>query len=421
MIELVARIKNNLLVPYISALFIIMGLLLQPIGEFIAGYGRILVSESILLTDYVVVGGIGPTLFNSGSLMLLSYILIRKLGLSVNGSIFAGILTIGGFAFFGKNLINVSIIYFGVYLYAKYRRIRLKTVIVVFLFSTGISPLSSVIMFGSGMNYWMSIPLGIVLGVFSGFLLVELSSHVITFHRGYDLYNVGFAGGILAFAYFSIFKLFDIEYATNLIYTNSQHTLLLLMFIGICVVYMFFGLYLNGFSLKGYHRILKLSGKAVTDFTRKDKEAMTLFNIGITGLAALLMLVILRVNINGPVFGGLFTIIGFAAFGKHLRNVLPPMIGVVLATKLFGVDLSVPVVLAVIFATGLAPIAGDYGIIIGILAGMLHLPVAISLSELHGGVLLYSNGFAAAFTAVIITTIIQTFRRRELRWRYTKR
>ena len=211
MIRLTKRIKENLLVPYIAILFMAMSLFLQPFSEFISGYGRILTSESILLKDYVVVGGIGPTLFNSGSLMFLSYLLIRKLGLKVNGSIFAGILTIGGFAFFGKNLINVSIIYFGVYLYAKYRRIKLKTVIVVFLFSTGISPLSSVIMFGSSMGYLISIPLGIVLGVFSGFLLVELSSHVITFHRGYDLYNVGFAGGILAFAYFSIFKLFDIE------------------------------------------------------------------------------------------------------------------------------------------------------------------------------------------------------------------
>jgi NCAIR mutase (PurE)-related protein len=78
-------------------------------------------------------------------------------------------------------------------------------------------------------------------------------------------------------------------------------------------------------------------------------------------------------------------------------------------------------VLAVIFSTGLAPIAGDYGIIFGIIAGMIHLPVNISLSQLHGGVLLYSNGFAAAFTAVIINTIVQTFRRREMKWLYTRR
>ena len=49
----------------------------------------------------------------------------------------------------------------------------------------------------------------------------------------------------------------------------------------------------------------------------------------------------------------------------------------------------------------------------GILSGMLHLPIVISLGQLHGGVLLYSNGFAAAFTAVLIVTIIHTFERRD--------
>lgn len=418
---MVNKMKEHLLVPYISILFIVLSFFLQSPLDFINGYYHILISESILLTDYVVIGGIGPTLFNSGSLMLLSYLLVKKLGLKVNGSIFAGILTIGGFAFFGKNLLNVSIIYFGVYLYARYRRIKLKTVIVVFLFATGISPLSSVIIFGSNLPYIYSIPLGVVAGVFSGFLLVELSSHVITFHKGYDLYNVGFAGGILAFVYFSIFKLFDIEYETNLIYTNSQHNLLLFLFLIICAVYIILGFVLNGYSFNGYQRLVKLPGKAVTDFTRKNNQALTMFNIGLTGFAALGMLMILNVHINGPVFGGLFTVLGFSAFGKHIRNILPPMVGVVLVTLIFDIELSVPVVLAVIFSTGLAPIAGDYGIIFGIIAGMIHLPVNISLSQLHGGVLLYSNGFAAAFTAVIINTIVQTFRRREMKWLYTRR
>ena len=101
---MVTRLRHNMLVPYIALGFIILSLFLQPLSEFFKGYGRILVSESILLTDYVSVGGIGPALFNSGSLMLISYILIRKLDLRVTGSIFAGILTIGGFAFFGKKM-----------------------------------------------------------------------------------------------------------------------------------------------------------------------------------------------------------------------------------------------------------------------------------------------------------------------------
>ena len=93
---MVNKMKEHLLVPYISILFIVLSFFLQSPLDFINGYYHILISESILLTDYVVIGGIGPTLFNSGSLMLLSYLLVKKLGLKVNGSIFAGILTIGG-------------------------------------------------------------------------------------------------------------------------------------------------------------------------------------------------------------------------------------------------------------------------------------------------------------------------------------
>jgi len=406
-------ILHNMLVPYISISFIILSLFLQPFSEFLKGYGRIITSESILLTDYVSVGGIGPAIFNSGTLMLLSYFIIKRLDLRVTGSIFAGILTIGGFAFFGKNILNVSIIFLGVLLYSKYKHITLKSVIIVFLFSTGLSPVSSVIMFGVGIPLMYSIPLGAFIGVLSGFLIVELSTHVITFHQGYNLYNVGFAGGILTFGYFSIFKLLNIDYSTNLIYTNTQHLTLLYLYIIICLIFIAVGIYYNQKPLKDYLKILKLSGRAVTDFTRNNNQPLTMINIGITGLAALLIILILDVHMNGPVFGGLLTIVGFSAFGKHPRNVLPPMIGVLIMILLFNMELSVILVLAIIFASALAPLSGEYGAVIGVLSGMLHLPIAISLGQLHGGVLLYSNGFAAAFTAVIMLTIIQTFKRRD--------
>lgn len=405
------RIKYNMMIPYISGLFILLSFFMQPFSEFISGYGRILVSESILLTDYVAVGGIGPALFNAGTIMLLSYMFIRKNKLKITGSIFAGIMTIGGFAFFGKNLLNVTVIYLGVLLYVKYKKIPLRSVIIVFLFSTGLSPISSVVMFGLGIPLVYSIPLGIFVGVLSGFLLVELASHVITFHSGYDLYNVGFASGILSFVYFSIFKLFGLTYTTNLIYTNDQHYLLLILYIILCLMFIIVGYILNDNSFNGYKKILKKSGRAVTDFTRKGREAITMVNIGITGLAGLVIVLLLNVHMNGPVFGGLLTIMGFSAFGKHIRNILPPMVGVVLITLIFDIEMSVVIVLAVLFSSGLAPIAGEYGVIVGIFTGMLHIPVVISLSQLHGGVLLYSSGFAAAFTAVIMLTIIRSFER----------
>ena len=137
-----------MLIPYISIFMMILGLLLQPWDVFWQGLLRITISPSILLTDYVALGGEGPALFNSGLLMLLSFLIIRMLDLRVTGSIFAGILTIGGFGFFGKNILNVTIIFLGVFLFTRFKKISLKSVIVVFLFSTGLSPISSVVLFG---------------------------------------------------------------------------------------------------------------------------------------------------------------------------------------------------------------------------------------------------------------------------------
>ena len=237
-----------MLIPYISIFMMILGLLLQPWDVFWQGLLRITISPSILLTDYVALGGEGPALFNSGLLMLLSFFIIRMLDLRVTGSIFAGILTIGGFGFFGKNILNVTIIFLGVFLFTRFKKISLKSVIVVFLFSTGLSPISSVVLFGMNLPYALSIPLGVVLGTFAGFLLVELSTRAFVFHRGYDLYNVGFASGIISLIFFSVLKVFKLEYDTNMLFTNDSHALLFYLTMGLGILYLLVGLSIHGWK-----------------------------------------------------------------------------------------------------------------------------------------------------------------------------
>ncbi len=415
MVFLSKTIRHNMLVPYLSIFMMLLGIFLQPLDIFLDGLLKITLSPSILLTDYVALGGHGPALFNSGLLMILAYLIIRKLDLRVTGSIFAGILTIGGFAFFGKNLLNVGIIFLGVFIFTMYKKIPLKSVIVVFLFSTGLSPISSVVMFGMGMDYALSIPLGFILGTFAGFLLVELSTKAFVFHRGYDLYNVGFASGIISLIFFSVLKAFKLEYETNMLFTNDSHVLLFYLTLSIGILYLIVGLSLHEWDFKGYRKLLSLSGRAVTDFTRKNNEALTMINIGITLLASLAFITLINVHISGPVIGGLFTIAGFAAFGKHVKNVIPLMLGVYIMVLLVNIDISVPVILAILFSTALAPVSGEYGVLAGIVAGMLHLPVVLAVGTLHGGILLYANGFAAAFTAILITTIFSTFNRQEVK------
>jgi hypothetical protein len=114
-------------------------------------------------------------------------------------------------------------------------------------------------------------------------------------------------------------------------------------------------------------------------------------------------------------------VVGFGCFGKHPRNILPGIVGVVLSAVIFQLEFdSILVTLAIIFSTTLAPISGEYGVIPGVIAGMLHLPVINNLGSLHGGIILYSNGFAAAFTAVLIHMAITAFERSDKKWQFMK-
>jgi hypothetical protein len=410
------------MIPYIAIAFIITAFFVQDFGDVFRGFWAIQINESILLTDYIEIGGIGATLLNSGILMLLNYFLIKGLKIRMSGPIFAGILTIGGFAFFGKNILNISIIYLGAFLYARHKQINLKSIAVIFLFSSGIAPISSLFVFGLGLPLLYSIPLGIIVGVMAGFLLVELSAHAITFHKGYDLYNVGFAGGIIILLVMGITTQLGLGHDTNLLLSTDYHLLLMGITIVISLMFLFTGLIMNDFKIKNYKEILSQSGRAITDFTRKDNYAITLINIGLTTLLVLILITILQIQINGPVMGAIMTVTGFSAFGKHIRNVFPSMIGVYVMSLIFGYETSnISIALAIIFSTGLAPLTGEKGYLVGFIAGMAHLPLVLAFSSLLGGVLLYTNGFAAAFTAVIINNFLMAFERGNNKWRFMKR
>ena len=53
-------------------------------------------------------------------------------------------------------------------------------------------------------------------------------------------------------------------------------------------------------------------------------------NMGVNGLLGMLYIFLSCGDLNGPTLGGIFTIIGFSAMGKHAFNIVPVMIGVAL-------------------------------------------------------------------------------------------
>jgi uncharacterized BrkB/YihY/UPF0761 family membrane protein len=69
--------------------------------------GWIIYSPDILITDYIEVGGMGAAFLNSGLLTVVFTLLIRKFNIKFNGITFAALFLTAGFAFFGKNLLNL--------------------------------------------------------------------------------------------------------------------------------------------------------------------------------------------------------------------------------------------------------------------------------------------------------------------------
>ena len=158
-------------------------------------------------------------------------------------------------------------------------------------------------------------------------------------------------------------------------------------------------------------RILKLPGRLPSDFMDMTSIAGSLFNMGVMGIAGWAYVLAVGGDLNGPVLGGILTVIGFCAFGKHPRNSWPVVAGIVIAALAFGRSLDAPaVVLAALFGTTLAPIAGQFGIGAGMVAGALHLITVERSGAWHAGIDLYNNGFAGGLTATLVVAVIEWYK-----------
>lgn len=67
----------------------------------------------------------------------------------------------------------------------------------------------------------------------------------------------------------------------------------------------------------GYRRLLQTSGRAPSDYLRMFGAAPVLINTGVNGLIGMTFILAGGGELNGPTIGGILTIMGFSAFGKH--------------------------------------------------------------------------------------------------------
>ena len=410
------KLLKNYYPPYVilSVLylfFIVFAFLLDSPSEIFNGLKSIILSSDILITDYMEVGGIGAALVNAALTSLLSLFLLVIIGIKPNGSTIMSLWLMTGFSFLGKNIFNIWPIILGVYLFSRYQKEPFLNYILVALLGTSLSPVVSQISFGNNQYSPLAIALGILLGIIVGFVLPPIASHSIKAHNGYNLYNIGFASGLLATLLMSIMRGLGIDLDSRLIWHSGSNKILFILLIICCIYLIIIGVIYGKNNKTTLSNINKQTGRLISDFYILFGET-TYINMGILGILATCFVIVIGGDLNGATICGIFTIIGFGCFGKNIKNIIPIIIGATIAA-IFNVNkvTSPSLLLSILFSTTLAPICGKFGWKYGVLAGIIHVNIVTNIGYLHGGLNLYNNGLAGGFVAMILIPLITTFKK----------
>lgn len=391
---------------------IVYGLSNQSLGAILKGLADIVLSPTILITDFLKVGGVGATLINVSFIGFMNIYFMHKYHLKINGILIAAFFTVLGFSFFGKNMYNILPIYLGGYLYTRYQKISFKDIIVVIMFATALAPLISEISFSGILHPLSAIIIAMIVGIFIGFVIVPLSSHMLKFHDGYNLYNIGFTAGIIGTVLTSLLRSFGITVEPVSIISKHNNGIIIALVVIVLTGLFILGLFINKRALLDYPGILKYRGRLITDFTHLVGYGVTFINMSLVGFLSLAYVLAIGGVVNGPVLAGIFTVVGFGAFGKHLKNILPVVMGVIATALFFGYELnSTGIIISVLFSTTLAPVAGSYGPIIGFLSGVIHMILVTNVGIVHGGINLYNNGFSGGIVAGVLIPVVDAFRK----------
>lgn len=403
-----------------SLLLIALGFMLDDPANILPGLYRIVSMQDLLITDYVYIGGVGAALTNAGLVTILSVCIVRLSGDPFNGFTIVEMGLMAGFSLFGKNLFNIWPIILGTWLYAKYQKEPFSKYASVALLATSLAPLVSYMALGS---IHASLPLGFLTGLVIGFILPSLSAYTYKIQNGMNLYNMGFACGLFAMMIVPVLIAFGDKPDSVLYWGDHYNNAFFVVVLVLCLLAIISGLFFSDTptwaSLAGYRRLLSTTGRAPSDYLRMFGTGPTLINMGVNGLLGMGYILLVDGDLNGPTLGGIFTIMGFSAFGKHAFNILPVMLGVFLGSYGMHYDPNYPSLqLAGLFGTTLAPIAGHFGWPFGILAGFIHSALVLQTGGPVAGLNLYNNGFSGGIIAIVLyptITAIVRHRRPKLR------
>lgn len=390
-------------------------------------------------TSYFAVGGYAATFLNMGLIGLVCTGLYCLPGKKpANAYTLATILTVG-FGSWGINLLNMLPTFLGVILYCLIKKLPLGQYSHAMLFSTGIAPLITDLMVRYphaeviGHNV-LGAFLGLLVGIFIGFLLPAGLAFSPKVHKGFDLYSAALPVGMTAFFLNAVlYKSMGISLpggpsAENQAVASEAivNTFCIILF-SACILFAL----LLGCKPKDYRQLL-LNREHAVCFSSRYGNAAFLMNVGVYGLFILAYYNLVGATFNGVILGIVFCMLSTCNSGSHPANVLPIMLGYLLCCGIFALLSSLlggnfedvlnaqSIVVGLCYANGLSPISDKYGWKYGILAAAMHYLLVTSVPSLHGGYCLYNGGFTAALVCVLLVpqleqNVLPAAQRRALR------
>ena len=410
----------------LAGILIIMGIIFSPsIGAFFNGY-RIILTHPCL-TDFdglSYAGHYGTSYFNSGLLLLCVLLVYRLTKTEILGVHIAAAMMVVGFAFYGKNPINIWFPIIGVLGHTALLRKPLSSATAVAFFSTALSPVFSVLAYGTAglpSATFEAYIVGALMGIIGGVLVSIFAAYLPNLHKGYVLFNVGFAAGFAGIFVNALLRAMSIghdqfPYEPGNYVSGDNITL------GITLAILFGYLIIMGIILGGGREFLKMPmyKSKGGNYVEKFGFAPSLINMGVIGLVATAYVFLtVKGQLNGCLFACIWTAVGFSANGLSVRMYLPTMAGVFIGAYitggiggLFGGNgffeaaltkaSSRSMLLAAIFSCGMAPIVGEHGVLAGIIVGMIHSVLVTSTGMFHGWMSLYNNGLSLSLIATFL-------------------
>ena len=132
---------------YVSLAFVVAAFILPDRADAFTGLWRLMTYPCKISTNYFALGGYSATFLNMGLVVLFCLALTYLPGCKPNNVTTLAFLLTVGFASWGMNIVNMIPTILGVCLYALVKKEKLGSLSNAMMFSTGIAPLISDLLF----------------------------------------------------------------------------------------------------------------------------------------------------------------------------------------------------------------------------------------------------------------------------------